>query len=271
MKGQITPFNSRLLDQLNQLPPEDWNANAYELFMLYEWQPWFKPFQLIDGNKLIAFGMIWHFGDTAWLGWILVDKGHRKKGLGTAITRFLIDTAKSAGAEKIILTATAMGMPIYQKLGFETAHQYRFFKNEKPLKYRYEYDKMRKMTKADLDVVHQIDRAATGEERRPLLDYFIGDTLVQANAENQIEGFYIEKLGTGFVAAKNPEAGLNLLRYHMRHSTVVALPGENEAAASLLLAKGYTETHRIPRMVLGGNEAPWQPAMIYSRGAGYCG
>lgn len=267
----IVPFDHRYLDQLNRLPPDDWNANAYDLFMNYEGQSWFKPYQLVLDGRLVAFGLIWLSGDTAWLGWILVDKEFRQQGIGTTMTRFLTEQAIVQGAVKVILTATAMGFPIYRKLGFEQSGYYRFFRNERVKKYRYDTSAIRNMTQDDFEQVAAIDRLATGETRTALLSAFLPETLVYVSSEGLVEGFFIEKLGIGYIAAASREAGRNLLLLHLRKARLVVLPEDNTQAINWLLEKGYTETHRVPRMVLNGLEAPWNPEMIYSRGAGYCG
>jgi GNAT superfamily N-acetyltransferase len=266
----IETFDSRLLDQLNMLPPDDWDVDAYELFMNYEWQKWFHPYQIKIGNKLAAFGMIWINADIAWLGWILVGKKFQRQGLGTKLSMFLTQKAQELGAEKVVLTATKMGQPVYEKLNFKETGMYRFFKIDQPRKYKYNTRQVRKMTNADVQRVCEIDFLATGENRKGLINYFVSDILVY-EIEGEIKGFYMEKLGNGFIAATNNEAGTNLLLYHARNQRLIVIPQGNDSAVHLLLEKGYTESYSIPRMTLNGLETNWKPGFIYSRGSGYCG
>lgn len=45
---------------------------------------------------------------------------HRRKGIATQLLKQLIQDAKERGVGKLYLTATEMGKPLYEKLGFET-------------------------------------------------------------------------------------------------------------------------------------------------------
>jgi len=44
---------------------------------------------------------------------------YRKKGLGTAVSARLLDTAHARGCHTAILFASPLGRPVYQKLGFK--------------------------------------------------------------------------------------------------------------------------------------------------------
>jgi GNAT superfamily N-acetyltransferase len=270
MEPLITPFDTRLLDQLSRLPPYDWNVNPYELFMQNEWQPWFFPYQIKVENKLVSFGLLWIFGETAWLGWILVDKKFRNQGLGRAMTEHLMQQAKGKGARNIILTATAMGYPLYLKMGFEVTGSYLFFKSGKPVRYRYDTSKVRPITREDLTQIGAIDREATGENRSKLLNHLLPEGWVHEN-NGKVEGFFLEKLGNGFIAAETETAGLNLLLFASRRLNEIVIGESNEAVKDLLIKKGFTEFKKIPRMALNGNDAPWNQCMVYNRGGGYCG
>jgi GNAT superfamily N-acetyltransferase len=56
---------------------------------------------------------------TLALEWIGVDKKHRRQGYGEATMKGVIKYAQDTGIERLELTATQMGAPIYQKLGFQ--------------------------------------------------------------------------------------------------------------------------------------------------------
>lgn len=269
MEWKVTPFENRFLDQLDRLPPEDWQSNAYNLFMHNEWQPWFHAVQLIDKQKLLGFGMIFHFDDVAWLGWIVVHKKYRNKGLGTAITQNLLEKSKKLGADKLILTATELGCPIYTKQGFKTTSFYHFLTapaNYKPI---FDRTKIKQAVQTDLHQICELDKQATGENRAALLATHLENTLVFTNT--LIDGFFIESLGDGLIVAQTPEAGENLMNFRLKkNKNKVTVPDGNIELLKSLKAKGFAETLKIPRMVLG-TEPKWNPAMIYNRAAGYCG
>jgi GNAT superfamily N-acetyltransferase len=269
MQFEVSPFNVHLLAQLEQLPPIEWQSNAYELFLHNEWKPWFNPYQVIAGQKLVGFGMFFLFEENAWLGWILVHKKFRNQGIGSAISKHLIEKAGAMGAKNFILTATELGLPIYEKLGFKTTSYYRFFNSPETVKPQYDKSKIRNATKNDLEEILQLDFEATGERRIKLIESQLEDCMVIF--DNGINGFYMPNLGNGFIVARNYLSGKELLNFRLKRNTKpIVVPDGNRDIINYLLQKGFTEGYKIPRMVLG-SEPIWNPKMIFSRAAGYCG
>ncbi|MFA9388772.1 MAG: GNAT family N-acetyltransferase [Prolixibacteraceae bacterium] len=269
MEIKVSPFDTHFMDQLDKLPPPEWQSNAYDLFMYNDWQPWFHPYQVLDKHKLVGFGMIFHFADVAWLGWIIVDKRYRKLGIGTAIAQHLMLECKNMGVSKMVLTATELGVPVYEKLGFKTIDWYYFF--SVPVAYQAKIDKtkIRPASKADFEAIVQLDNRATGEKREALLKNHL-DAIYVYQRKN-VEGFYVQNLGTGLIIAATPEAGEQLSSYRIKkNNNKIYVPGGNAAFIEELRSNGFTETAKIPRMVLGAPHH-WNPEMIYNRAAGYCG
>lgn len=269
MNPEIKPFDTRFLDQLDHLPPSNWQSSAYDLFMQNEWQPWFHPYQMSDGNKLLAFGMYILFEKIAWLGWILVHHKARNQGLGTKMSAFLINESKNMGAETHLLTATDLGLPIYEKLGFRVSGYYHFYAMPQMSQLVFEKKRIRRAQKSDLPDIYRLDHAASGENRDKMLETLLDTTYVWVN-EN-VEGFYVENLGSGWIVASNSQAGNHLAAYRNRsRNKQVIVPDGNQLFVQQLECEGYLLRHRIPRMVLGP-EPKWHPQMIYNRGTGYCG
>jgi len=269
MAFEILPFNVHLLNQLELLPPKEWQSNAYELFLHNEWQPWFFPYQVVSGSKLLGFGMFFLFEDVAWLGWILVHHKYRNKGIGSAISIHLTVEAGKMGAKNFILTATELGRPIYEKLGFQIKSYYRFFNTPELFQPKYDKSKIRSAKREDLSMIIRLDMEATGEKRDKLIENQLEECFVYD--DNEIGGFYLPNLGNGFVVAKDNKIGIELLKYRLkRNKKSIAVPDQNSFCIDYLLKNGFTEGSKIPRMVLG--EPPnWKPTMIFSRAAGYCG
>ncbi len=269
MEVKISEFNSRFLDQLNNLPPKEWQSNAYKLFIHNEWQPWFFPYQAVIDSKLVGFGMAFIFNEFAWLGWILVHKKHRNKGIGKEITKFIISESRKKGVENFILTATDMGLPIYTKLGFEIKTNYKFLNPPEKIITAINKEDIRLAVKNDLPTIFQIDSLATGENRKPLIESYIDEIWIHINS--QIDGFFIPSLGNGFIAATDPKAGIALLDLKLKKGkTSIVVPENNITAIEFLLSKGFTEGVIVPRLGLG-KEPSWNPEMIFNRAAGYCG
>jgi ribosomal protein S18 acetylase RimI-like enzyme len=57
-------------------------------------------------------------GLTASIQHVVTDETFRQQGIGTAIVRHVVHTARLNGAQMAVLTASAMGIGIYHRLGF---------------------------------------------------------------------------------------------------------------------------------------------------------
>lgn len=57
--------------------------------------------------------------DSAGLFWVATKTSARKRGLGALVSAAAVDGAFRAGAKSATLTATALGAPVYRRLGFE--------------------------------------------------------------------------------------------------------------------------------------------------------
>ena len=60
-------------------------------------------------------------GKTAYIGNMFTLPDFRKKGIASKLVSLNVEEAKEHGCERILLNATDMGRPIYEKYGFETS------------------------------------------------------------------------------------------------------------------------------------------------------
>lgn len=71
----------------------------------------------VDG-AVIGAGAVYRFDRAAVVGWITVLATHRRRGLGSAITAALTETAFGDGADLVVLQASPQGFPVYSRMGF---------------------------------------------------------------------------------------------------------------------------------------------------------
>jgi hypothetical protein len=162
-----------------------------------------------------------------------------------------------------------LGKPIYEKLGFKTTSYYRFFNPPELFKPQYDRSGIRAATKNDLEIIFKLDFEATGEKRTKMMESYLEDCMVVYTDE--INGFYMPNLGNGYIVARDNLSGIELLNFRLkRNKKPIVVPDRNTDTIEYLLQLGFTEGYKIPRMVLG-SEPNWNPAMIFSRAAGYCG
>lgn len=57
-------------------------------------------------------------GDVTGIYWVSTLAAHRKLGLGAVITAHAVNEGLARGAKRVCLQASAMGFPVYQRIGF---------------------------------------------------------------------------------------------------------------------------------------------------------
>jgi GNAT superfamily N-acetyltransferase len=83
----------------------------------------FDPDQLVnvlatlDGEP-VGCGSLWITGETAGVYNIAVLDQARHRGVGYAVTSFLLDEARARGCTESVLQATRLGRPVYERLGY---------------------------------------------------------------------------------------------------------------------------------------------------------
>src|SRR5512132_475037 len=103
------------------------------------------------------------FGATGWIGALGVAPEARRHGVGRALTEAAIARLHERGADTVLLFATDMGRPLYERLGFViegAATAWRGTAGAIPTGVQ-----VRRLREGDRTAVSVLDRAATGEER----------------------------------------------------------------------------------------------------------
>lgn len=78
-----------------------------------------------DGGTMLGTAGSVGFGPTGWLGGVTVIPEARGSGLGRRLTEAAIDALGER--ETVLLLASALGRPVYEKLGFVAEEEYRVF------------------------------------------------------------------------------------------------------------------------------------------------
>jgi GNAT superfamily N-acetyltransferase len=227
-----------------------------------------------DDGEIAGTGIVTINGPVAWIGTIWVAPSARGRGLGRALTEAPIAAAENAGCQTLVLVATDAGQPLYERLGFTVQAWYRTM--EAPGLAGASDDDGERVVRAfrvdDLDAMADLDRAATGEDRRHLLAAFASPdtTRVVTRAQDRPAGFVIRApWGGGATIAPHPDDALAILRARRlaagpdkRVRAGILL--ENEAGGAALVADGWTEAWRAPRLVRG-RPLEWHPDHIWGQ------
>jgi hypothetical protein len=77
------------------------------------------------GTRPVATAMSFVNDDVGCLQWVGTVADARHLSLGRLVTEWATNTAFDRGASSVTLQASAMGEPLYARLGYETPYHYR--------------------------------------------------------------------------------------------------------------------------------------------------
>lgn len=209
-------------------------------------------------------------GEVGWFAHVFVAPERRGRGLGTALALRVAAELEALGCRTLLLAATPMGRPLYEKLGFAPDGEYAVYSGP-ALPTTPADAALRPLTPADLPAVVALDRAATGEDRSRLLARLTGEGWAATDGPGgALLGHYVPTpWGGGAVVAADATVGRRLLALRRglagqagRAELTLPLPAANAAARDELLAAGFGETRRSTRMRRGVPLA-WRPELIW--------
>ncbi len=265
---EIVPFETADVPQLASLQPTGWRDIA-PVFEWYVSTGFCTPVKAVERSETVGVGCAIAFEGTGWLAHIIVHHDYRRRGIGSWIVGELTEHLEKQGVTGISLVSTDDGYEVYRRFGFVDEGEYAFFRSEKPVSSHQGELAVEIAQSRDHQEILELDRAASGEEREPLLRPHLSGALV-FRERGRILGAYFPELGEGLVEGVSPEAGLSLLDYRLVGGERCVVPAANKDAVQYLKEKGYSESGRSYRMYRG-DRIPWRPSYEYSRIAGNLG
>jgi GNAT superfamily N-acetyltransferase len=222
-----SPITANDIEELKELQPDDW-PDIIHHFQFYIDAPFCRPIKLVMENRIVGIGSTIEHSDTAWLGHIIVRNEYRNQGIGTEVTRVLCDRLKATRFRTISLIATALGEPVYKKLGFIKETEYHFFKKDTEFNTEYESNSIRNGAQFASEIL-ELDRQATGEGRAALLKDHLQHSLVYIRS-GKVLGFYLPSLAEGLIIASDSIGGVELSRLRLVSKPVSIVPENNISA-----------------------------------------
>jgi GNAT superfamily N-acetyltransferase len=265
---KIHPLTSGDLPLIEQIQPDGW-PDILPSIKFYCSSKFCFPVKATVNGILAGIGTAIIFGDTAWLGHIIVHKDYRNNGIGTSVTQSLIDLIGKTSCRTVLLIATSLGEPIYKKAGFEVQSQYLFLNDGDLHSAANGAGNIILFEKNYEEALFKLDQEVSGENRKNLFaDHWAN---IYLYIENKVlKGFFISTLGEGLIVAESNEAGIALMCKKYSVNKMFCLPDENEAGINFLTSNGYKEYRKASRMILG-NKILWDGSKIYSRIGGNMG
>jgi GNAT superfamily N-acetyltransferase len=218
------------------------------------------------GGELVGVAAGAVFTGTGWVGGVAVVPGHRRAGLGGALTEAIVEFLEGRGVTTVLLHATALGRPVYERLGFVPEAAYLTLTG--PTRPPSPGDpSLRAGRQSDLETVLALDLAATGEDRRRLLTALWPTGGLVAAGNGRLLGYHLASpwRSGGAVIATDPEAGrvlLDAVRVAPGDEVGISVPAANTPAVQSLESAGFSERYRTVRMHRGPR-VPWNPAALF--------
>lgn len=205
------------------------------------------------------------FGPTGWIGNVAVDPDARGRGLGTAVSQAAMDWLRQAGVTTMLLTATELGRPIYERLGFaDDGVCYGLWtRGRQPLPAA---DGGAGVAPGRVADALRQDAQATGEDRGSFLGTFAARVRTPAGGAAGTGYRIALPWGRGPVVASGPDAARVLVTDMLRTAPDQSLsfPESNAAATELAAALGFRLTRRCTRMRLGPPVRGFRPERIFN-------
>jgi predicted N-acetyltransferase YhbS len=211
--------------------------------------------------------------DLAWIGMVLVDPDHRRRGIATQLMEVTIRTLRSRGVKTIKLDATPEGRPVYAALGFTEETRIERWMGTRPA------------GKADFQIwrpevrqkVMALDRRAFGAERVALLDSLIVDSSVMpltiSASEGELQGYALARRGTlacyiGPVVATDQQTAASLLDGMFDQlngrEVFIDINTRFQAAAQIIGTRGFVKQRDFMRMRFGPENSLETSALIFA-------
>lgn len=96
---------------------EGWRILPYERNLVFDHSRAASSV-LLDDDTLAGFITTWQHNHSGWIGNLLIEPSHRRRGFGVLLFERALQRLLKNGTRTVWLTASAMGRPIYEKFGF---------------------------------------------------------------------------------------------------------------------------------------------------------
>lgn len=227
-----------------------------------------------DGNVIATVATIRYGDRLAWIGMVLVDPAHRRKGIGLALLENALDLVKDL--DSIKLDATPAGRQVYVKLGFEDEYGLsRMSASSLSTKHLSSPAAVPLMSE-DLEAVGRLDHRVFGADRMELLRWMLDgapELAFKVTGADGLAGYCFGRPGYNYthigpVVATDVEVAKDLASAALRNCgdkpVIFDVPRGDESWHGWLRAVGFTELRPFVRMYKGETHCSDLPMKQYA-------
>ena len=234
-----------------------WNQTSADWRRILAYEPEGCFVAVLDGHVAGTVTSTCYSTDLAWIGMMLVDHSHRRRGIATRLMTACLQFLRSKGIGCIKLDATPLGEPVYRRLGFQrewTFHRWALpSARDVSESVNLESSGLKPSVEGNID--SELDRIAFGVDRTSWLDRLRQDSeiIVAANGFGMMRGGHLADY-LGPVVATRPTDAEQIIRALIQERKMDVfwdIPGPNHAAEKLAESLGFEPVRDLTRMWLG--------------------
>jgi GNAT superfamily N-acetyltransferase len=203
-------------------------------------------------SRLVGGACTASFGETGWIGALGVLPRARRRGVGELLTRACVEWLEERGARTVLLYATDLGRPVYDRVGFVAEARARAWRGTPPGS---PPPGIRRLRPSDRGAIRELDARCTNEDRSAVLEMLPALLGFGYERDGRLAGFALQTpWGAGpAVIAEDEAAGEALLRGLILdpQPITITVPDDNEAGSRLLADWGFQPVNSALRMRYG--------------------
>lgn len=267
---------------LRQKLREGWavNRERFEVYLAHDPDGCFVA---MDGDQPVGMVTTTCFGESAWIGNLIVEPACRSHGLGRALMEHGLEALRGRGATTVRLEGDPPGIPLYRKLGFVGEFDsFRFKLAGPPMTPTLETSMADLMTPGDLDEVASLDAEIFGANRRRFLELVLPcSELAVIRRQSGALAAYLLALPTdrglrlGPCVARTPADARRLVDAAVdaagSRPALIGVPAPNIEAVRMLTGMGFKSAPSSLRMRLGPSIASGNPSRVFAISSGAAG
>ena len=234
-----------------------------------------------EGDHTVGVGSGIAYGALGFVGNMIVDDDHRRRGIGSAILRSVIEFLAGRGAVRLELYATPEGRPLYAAHGFELIGPSTVARMPRGVAVPADDIELADGGPAMIDELVAYDAPRFGGHRRALLGLMLGDAdrpLIVARRDRQVVGYgWVRPDGerVGPLLADTPEIATALVgeafeRLPSTEGLSLNLPPDNREGAVRLAELG-AELEEWDGRMARGPQVPRREDTVYGMVVGALG
>lgn len=261
------PFALRLSRQA------DWEDVIGDWHRVLAWQPDGCFVAEIGGHLIGTITSIRYGRDLAWVGYMLVDVAHRRKGVASSLMCAVVDQLAKYGVSRVMVDASEMGQPLYERFDFRPLQRVNTWVGQAGVS----RGDCPRLAPHHLTAVSAFDRRQFGADRAKIITVLATEfpdlARVDLDAHGKVLGYLIgyrrsDLVQVGPWVHTDVEGASRLLGSTMKacsgHPLIVRTPEVNSGATKILEKAGFLLRDTAMRMIMGKADQCSRQETIYA-------